>query len=103
MRRLTVMMIGVFFSALALAGSGESKSPPPPPAGPAGRPVLPDPQKKRPVPAGSYPLLAPGPPILRAPVALPGPLPGTVLVPGYWRGNRWVPGRLEQRGQALNP
>jgi hypothetical protein len=97
MRQLTVIVIGVILSAQALAGSGESKAPPPPPAGPVGRPVLPDPQKKRPVPTGSYPLFSPGPPILRAPVALPGPLPGTVLVPGYWQGNHWVPGRLELR------
>ncbi|MCU0579799.1 MAG: hypothetical protein MUF69_09675 [Desulfobacterota bacterium] len=99
MRRLVALGIGAIFSVLVLSGWGEGKSPLPPPAGPLGRPVLPGPQKKKPVPGAAFPLLSPGPPLLRAPVPLPGPWPGTVLVPGYWQGNRWVPGRLELRGR----
>jgi hypothetical protein len=93
-KRLTLILTGMIFLGQIGSGYGEIKPNPRAPAGPFGRPVLPGPQKKRP-PVGSLGLLAPGPPLLRAPLPLPGPLPGTVLVPGHWQGNRWVPGRLE--------
>jgi hypothetical protein len=96
MRRLTLILTGLIFLGQVGSGYGAIRPWPRSPAGPFGRPVLPDPQKKRP-PSGFRGLLGPGPPLLRAPVPLPGPLPGTILVPGHWQGNRWVPGRLESR------
>jgi hypothetical protein len=86
---------GVFVGGLAGLVSAEQYVQPP---GPLGRPVLPSPSNKKadPLKSGSRSLL-PGPPILTPPVPLPGPVPGTVLVPGHWLGNRWVPGRLEKK------
>lgn len=89
------MICGVLVGGLAIVGSaGQHVSPP----GPLGRPVLPYPSKKKadPLKNGARSLF-PGPPLLTPPVPLPGPVPGTVLVPGHWLGNRWVPGRLERK------
>jgi hypothetical protein len=90
-----VVISGVLIGGLAVFGSAGIKVQPP---GPLGRPVLPSPSKKKADPlkdGGSF--LSPGPPILTPAVTLPGPVSGTILVPGHWQGNRWVPGRLERK------
>ena len=97
MGRLTwwikLLLIGIAGFGPAYSVWGDLKVPPP---GPGGRPVRPSPPAKKLYPRLANPVpLSPGPPILTPPVPLPGPLPGTRLVPGYWQGDRWIPGRLE--------